>query len=110
MEKLRRDVLKDLQASRSFCYNHPDAKLPDRGGVYYGFKLETESRRYFIRLTTLSQDYFYVFAYDKSASVIERERSTEKPSVVDKIREAKTAPKPARKQKAAAKTKDGAEL
>jgi hypothetical protein len=72
--------------------------------------METESRRYFIRATTLSQDYFYVFACDKPAPVIDHERSAAKPSVVKQLREAKSAPKKPRQRKAPAKGKDGAEL
>jgi hypothetical protein len=110
MDKLRRDVLKDLQASRSFCYAHKEAQLPDRDGHYYGFKLETESRNYFIRCTTLANDYFYIYAYDKAAPVIGREQPAEKPSVLEQIRDSQKAPKPPRKAKTASKGKDGAEL
>ena len=110
VDKLRRDVLKDLKTSRSFCASHPDARLPDRDGVYYGFKLETESRSYFVRATTMSQDYFYIFAYDKPAPVIERDHVKEKPSVVQQLRDAKAVQKPPRQRKTPAKGKNGAEL
>ena len=110
MDTLRRDILKDYKSSLAYCHNHPEAKLPGWGeGKHYGFKLETESRSYFVRCTTLRNDYFYVFAYDKAAR--EQERSAgEKPSVLKQLRDAEKAPKPPRKKKTPDKNKDGAEL
>ena len=108
VELLRQDVLKDLRSSQNYCYRHPEAQLP--GDVHrYGFKLETESRSYFVRCTVLPNDYFYVFAYDKPTPVLEKAQP-EKPSVLKQIRDAGKAPKPPRKPKAPGKKKDGAEL
>ena len=106
VDTLRQDILKDYRSSTDYCYKHPEAKLPDGDGYRFGFKLETESRQYFVRCTTLLKDYFYVFVYDKTAPVLEQE----KPSVLKKIRDAQKAPKRPRKTKAPDKKKDGAEL
>jgi len=74
MDTLRWDVLKDYKSSADYCSKHPETVLPDSDGNRYGFKLETESRNYFVRCTTLRDDYFYVFAYDKAAPVHEQEK------------------------------------
>lgn len=109
MNTLRRDILKDYKTSSDYCNNHPKAKIPGWGdGKHFGFKLETASRQYFVRCTTLRNDYFYVFAYDKAASIYEKEHG--KPSVMKQIRDAQKAPRPPRKEKSPDKQKDGAEL
>jgi hypothetical protein len=105
VDLLRRGVLKDLRSSRDFCSRRPEARLA--GDVHrYGFKLETATRQYFVRCTTLNTDYFYIFAYDKPAP----DRDREKPSVLNRIRDAQKAPRPPRKAKSPDKKKDGAEL
>jgi hypothetical protein len=72
---LRQTVLKDLKTARDYCYKYPEARLP--GDIpRYGFKVETETRQYFIRCTTLRDDYFYIFAHDKSAPVQEAVKYT----------------------------------
>jgi hypothetical protein len=72
-----------------YCYNHPQAKLPERDGYDYGFKLETETRQYFVRCTTLRNEYFYVYAYNKAAPL----REQDKQSVLGQIREAQEKPR-----------------
>jgi hypothetical protein len=110
IDTLRLDTLKDYKSSANFCYRHPEAVLPDGDGYRYGFKLETEDRQYFVRCTTLRDDYFYVFAYDRGARVLEQEQpAAEKPSVLEQIREARKAPPAPRKQKDG-RGKDGPEL
>jgi hypothetical protein len=105
MNTLRQGVLKDLRTTQDFCYSHPEAQLP--GDIHrYGFKLETETRQYFVRCTVIPNDYFYVFAHDKAAPVLERE----KPSVLKQIRDAQKAPKPPRKAKSPEKKKGETEL
>ncbi len=99
MDSLRRGILKDRQSSSRYCSNHPEAALPGRDGYHYGFKLETEARQYFIRCTTLRDDYFYVFARDKEAPNLEK--AAGKPSVLEQIREAKKAPAAPCKEKQA---------
>jgi hypothetical protein len=104
---LRREVLKDYKSTVAYCYSHPEAKIP--GAEYlYGFKLETEKRRYFVRCTTLRDDYFYVFVYDNATPEhsLETERSDGYTSVLKTIEDAKTAPKPPRKAKASRKHKN----
>lgn len=89
MTLLRRDILSDLSSSMDYCYNHPQAKLPGRDGYDYGFKLETETRQYFVRCTTLRHDYFYVYAYNKAAPLRKQNRQ----SVLGQIREAQEKPR-----------------
>ncbi len=110
MTLLRNDVLKDHKSCVEYCSRHPEAKLTDGDGRRYGFKLETDGRQYFVRCTTLPADYFYVYAYDKAAPVLEQEHPTaEKPSVVNQIRESKKAPPAPHKQRDI-KAKDGMEI
>jgi hypothetical protein len=115
MFKLRQETLKDHRTMAAYCNAHPEARLP--GEEYrYGFKLETDTRQYFLRCTTLRDDYFYIFAHDKPSPTLERavpdaEQGTNaKPSVMKQIREAKAAPKQPRKAKIADKHKGDAEL
>lgn len=89
MTLLRRDILSDLSSSMDYCYNHPQAKLPDRDGYDYGFKLETETRHYFVRCTTLRNEYFYVYAYNKAVPL----REQDKQSVLGQIRETQEKPR-----------------
>jgi hypothetical protein len=113
MHGLRRGVLKDHASMAAYCRKHPEARLPD-GDMNlnrFGFKLETESRQYFVRCTTLKQDYFYVFCYDKPGMALdkaapERDGRGAKPSVLKQIRETQRAPKAPRKEKAPGKNKD----
>jgi hypothetical protein len=107
MFELRRGVLKDHASMAAYCRAYPEALLPgDVNLERYGFKLETETRQYFVRCTTLRDDYFYVWAYDKAPAVREQER----PSVLKQLREAREAPKPPRKTKDQNKNKGDAEL
>jgi hypothetical protein len=110
---LRQSLLKDYDAMSAFCKNHPEAKLPDRGGLeHYGFKLDAADRKYFILCVDDSRDSrFIVYAYDNAAPVRAAERQPgEKPSVLKQIRDAEKAPKPPRKPKTLKKQKDGEEL
>ena len=100
---LRQDILKDHSALAAYCRTHPDAKLPDGGGAYFGFKLETESRQYFVRCTPLQNNYFYIHVYDKAALRKLEQSIDEKPSVLKQIRDSEKAPKPPRKEKAPGK-------
>jgi hypothetical protein len=73
---LRQSVLKDHEAMKEFCTNHPEAKLPDRGNLeHYGFKLETESRQYFVLCDVenrVQDSRFIIYAYDNAAPVLEK--------------------------------------
>ena len=110
IDTLRQEILKDYKSSANYCYKHPEAEIQGEGGNHYGFKLETENRQFFIRCTTLPNDYFYVFAYDKTAAREQERSAGEKPSVLKQIRDAEKAPKPPRKAKSPRKNKDGVEL
>jgi len=140
MFALRQDILKDYKSMASYCRAHHEAKLPGDGNLErYGFKLETDTRQYFIRCTTLRADYFYIFAYDKAPALeLERPKAAmvaavsetrvsdaqfadhtngadatapeEKPSVIKQIREAQKAPKPPRKEKTPDKHKGDVDL
>jgi len=74
MDSLRQGVLKDLKTTQDFCYKHPEAQLPGDANRYC-FKLETESRQYFVRCTVLPNDYFYVFANDKPTPMLEQDQA-----------------------------------
>ena len=97
MDILRQSALSDLSASRAYCHAHPEARLSDSDGVRYGFKMETKTRSYFVRCTTLDNDYFYVFAYDKAPA--REQKRQEQPSVLKQIRAAEKTPKPPRREK-----------
>jgi hypothetical protein len=68
--------------------------LPDGGGLaVYGFRLETDTHRYFLRCFADQEARFIVYAYDKAASALEAERpAAEKPSVLERLRGAEEAP------------------
>jgi hypothetical protein len=106
MSVLRQGILEDYKTMASYCRKHPEAQLP-KEEYRYGFKLETESRQYYIRCTLLREDYFYVFAYekpfqDRAHEVITEPVETKRgyTSVIKAIEESKKAPKPPRKEKA----------
>ncbi len=109
MTLLRNDVLKDHKSCVDYCSQRPEAKLPDGDGRRYGFKLETDERQYFIRCTTLRNDYCYIFVRDKEPALEQEHTGMEKPSVLGQIREARKAPPAPRKQKDT-KDKGGPEL
>lgn len=96
---LRQDMLKDHDSMLAYCKSRPEAKLPNENCLeIYGFKLDAESRRYFVHCfaaDSTQDSRFIVFAYDKVVPVLEKEQ----PSVMDEIRKAKSAPKPPRKEK-----------
>ena len=94
---LRQSILKDYDSMTAFCQNHPEAKLPDRNDLeHYGFKLETETRQYFVLCVAENTSYdsrFVIYPYDKSASVLEQKRFAEKPSVINEIKATQKAQK-----------------
>jgi hypothetical protein len=118
VDALRENVLKDHKTSADYCRRHSEAVLPSSGdGNHFGFKVETDSRQYYIRCSTLPHDYFYIFAYDKAVPALERgraaEASTEKgvsgySSVLKAIEDGKKTPKP-RKEKETNKRKNKSE-
>ena len=131
---LRQDLLKDRASMLAYCQSHPEAKISegktsgDEAYGIYGFKLETESRQYFVNCFAQGRDSrFSVFAYaDKpvpaleqsqqaqidgrtdsmgnASSVTEKSNRTannpkDKPSVLDEIRESRSAQKKPSKPK-----------
>ena len=69
---LRQDLLKDRDSMLAHCKEHPEAKLNTGDNfAIYGFKLETESREYFVNcfVSDVARDSrFSIFAYaDKPA-------------------------------------------
>jgi len=75
---LRQSVLKDYDSMLAYCDSHPEAKL-DSGDNYkrYGFKLETDSRQYFVNCffgEYMRDARFIAYAYDKAAPVLEQEK------------------------------------
>jgi hypothetical protein len=112
---LRQGLLKDHGAMLTFCQSHPEAKLPDRGGLeHYGFKLDAGDRQYF--LLCCAEQYsrdsrFVIYAYDPPSPVIEQAQpAMEKPSVLKQIRDVQNAPKPPRVEKAPGKHKGDMDL
>jgi hypothetical protein len=107
VEFLRENALKDSRSSQRFCHRHPEARISN-DATRYGFKLETATRQYFVRCTTLPGDYFYIYAFDKAARALDREQpAAEKPSVLKQIREAQKVPPEPRKPKTPGKSKSG---
>jgi hypothetical protein len=106
---LRQSVLKDYGTMMEYCQSHPEAKLPDTGGYnIYGFKLETDTRQYYVRCFAESDARFVVYAYDNAAPELSQEQTgEEKPSVIKQIRDSEKTPKPPRKPKSPEKNKDG---
>jgi hypothetical protein len=80
VDALRAGVLKDFRSMEAYCGAHPEARLPGNGGRRFGLKLETENHAYYVRCTTVPNDYFYIFCYDRQAL---REQERAKPPVLD---------------------------
>ena len=63
---LRKDgPLKDLPSMECFCREHPQARMsPESGSDYYGFRVDTARRRYYLRFLPRRGDYnFYIYCY-----------------------------------------------
>ena len=103
---LRQNVLKGHDAMLTYCKSHPEAKLPGEGNLeIYGFKLETDTRQYYVRCFAERDSRFTAFAYDKAAPIHEQRR--DKQSILKQLRE---APKQPHKPKPSGKQKRDAEL
>ena len=111
---LRQDLLKNRDSMLAYCQSHPEATLSDgKDYATYGFKLETESRQYFVNCFTQGRDSrFSVFVYaDKPTLALDQGRQTQtaqhtvshtlkdKPSVLEEIRESRSALKAPAKPK-----------
>jgi len=67
---LRQEVLKDRDTMLAYCNNHPEAVLPSTGDIY-GFKLETDTRQYYLRCSTERDSRFIIYAYETPAPALE---------------------------------------
>jgi hypothetical protein len=65
MERLKKDLLKNYGSMANYCYQHREARM--EGAIYpemYGFRLNTDHYRYYIRCSLQMGDYnFYVYCY-----------------------------------------------
>ena len=82
---LRQSLLKNRASMIAFCRANPNAILREENDFSeYGFKLETEARRYFVLChfaeyfgDLRTQDTrFDIYAYDRAAPVLEQEQTT----------------------------------
>ena len=57
--------LKDLRSMERFCREHAQARMsPKAGTEYYGFRVDTPQRRYYLRFLPLRGNYnFYIYCY-----------------------------------------------
>lgn len=57
--------LKDLPSMRRFCQGHPQARMSPRSGTeYYGLRVDTARRRYYLRFFPQRGNYnFYIYCY-----------------------------------------------
>jgi hypothetical protein len=81
-------LIKDYESMAAFCQSHPEAKLSDRADLkHYGFKLDTEERRYYVLCVDDDRDSrFIIYAYEKDAAMLEADRhayGTVLPGAVD---------------------------
>jgi len=90
---LRQELLGNRSDMIAYCQAHPEAKLlEDSRFSQYGFKLETETRQYFIlcHVPAFERDArFTIYAYEKTAPLREQDRQ----SVLGQIREAQEKPR-----------------
>jgi hypothetical protein len=90
---LRQELLGNRSGMIAYCQAHPEAKLlEDSRFSQYGFKLETETRQYFIlcHVPAFERDArFTIYAYEKTAPLREQDRQ----SVLGQIREAQEKPR-----------------
>ena len=77
---LRQRLLKDKSIMLEYCQSHPEARLPETGDYkVFGFKLETDTRQYYVRCFAEHDAHFIVYAYDKEVPMLEHERPVETP-------------------------------
>lgn len=78
VDQLRESVLQDLSSMRSFCYDHGGEI---EGGIYtqnYGYTVETERYRYFLRCNPIEGDYqAYLTCFDKQAQEMNQVQTNE---------------------------------
>lgn len=57
----RSGPLRDIQTMRQFCFEHPQAFMPDKQ-TFYAFRIDTSRYRYYLRLFPQKQK-SYIFCY-----------------------------------------------
>lgn len=86
VDALRKDgPLKDLGSMERFCRSHPEARMsPAAGTDYFGFRVDTAKRRYYLRFMPLRGNYnFYIYCYQTD----KLERTAELPSKEESVNE-----------------------
>lgn len=88
---LRKDgPLKNLSAMQGFCWKHKQAQMsPESGKDYYGFRVDTPRRRYYMRFLPLRGNYnFYIYCHqtDKLERAAELPRKMTKVLVVEPMK------------------------
>ena len=75
--------LKNLSAMQSFCWKHKQAQMsPESGKDYYGFRVDTPKRRYYLRFLPLRGNYnFYIYCHQTD----KLERAAELPRKMTKV-------------------------
>lgn len=65
MKLLRKDLLKNYGSMANYCQQHKEARM--EGAIYpdmYGYRLNTDNYRYYIRCSLQMGDYnFYIYCY-----------------------------------------------
>lgn len=90
---LRQDLLGSRSGMIAYCQTHPEARLlEDSRFSQYGFKLKTETRRYFVlcHVPEFERDArFTIYAYEKTAPLRKQDRQ----SVLGQIRGVQEKPR-----------------
>ena len=81
--------LADLRSMIRFCGEHGNEAALSRDFRSFGFRIETESHEYLLRLTPFRGDYSYIYCYDKEA---QRNHAKDQASVLKKLEELQPEP------------------
>ncbi len=76
--------LSDLYSMIHFCGEHGNEAALSEDFRSFGFKIETQSHEYLLRLTPFRGDYSYIYCYDKEA---QRTHAKDHTSVLKKLEE-----------------------
>ena len=76
--------LSDLRSMVHFCGEHGNEAALSEDFRSFGFRIETESYEYLLRLTPFRGDYSYIYCYDKEA---QRAQVQDHASVLKKLEE-----------------------
>lgn len=78
VDNMRQDVLKNLRSMSNYCYDH-GGELPgdNYGRSVYGYIVETERYRYYLRCLPYKGDYnAYLACYDKQVQEMNQAHQT----------------------------------